>query len=150
MYFYRKHSASMPYGKGEAVDKESNKKWHRKEDLQPKNWCSSHKFFNVLFSVTQSLFLLSSMYKWGGPGQEPQNKRTKFLNLLILEHLKNYFIEALNKFLMCFEINGLKNLKLTILRFFAQSPHLYILLYSSKNIFIVKTPGIHIIFILMF
>ena len=55
----------------------------------------------------------------GCPGQKPQNGRTKFLNLLILEHLKNYFIEALNKFLMCFEINGLKNLKLTILRFFA-------------------------------
>ena len=75
-----------------------------------------------------------------GLGQKPQNKRTKFLNLLVLEHLKNYFIEALNTFLMYFEINGLKNLKLTILRFFAQSPHLYILLYSSKNIFIVKTP----------
>ena len=86
----------------------------------------------------------------GGPGQKPQNERTKFLNFLILVHLKNCFIEALNTFLMCFEINGLKNLKLTILRFFAQSPHLYILLYSSKNIFIVKTPGIHIIFILMF
>ena len=84
-----------------------------------------------------------------GLGQKPQNKRTKFLNLLVLEHLKNYFIEALNTFLMYFEINGLKNLKLTILRFFAQSPHLYILLYSSKNIFIVKTPGIHITFILM-
>ena len=64
----------------------------------------------------------------GGPGQKPHNGRTKFLNLLILEHLKNYFIEALNKFLMCFEINGLKNLKLTILRFFARNPHLYILL----------------------
>ena len=83
-------------------------------------------------------------------GQKPQNKRTKLYNLLILVHLKNYFKEALNKLLICFETNGLKNLKLTILRFFAQSPHLYILLYSSKNIFIVKTSGIHIIFILMF
>ena len=78
------------------------------------------------------------------------NKRTKFLNLLVFVHLKNYFIEVLNKFLMCFEINGLKNLKLTILRFFAWSPQLYILLYSSKNIFIVKIALIHIIFILMF
>ena len=75
----------------------------------------------------------------GGPGQKPSNKQPKFLNLLILVHLKNYFIEVLNKFLMCFKINGLKNLKLTILRFFAWSPQLYILLYSSKNIFIVKT-----------
>ena len=59
----------------------------------------------------------------GVPGQKPQNGKTKFLNLLILEHLKNYFIEALK-----FEINGLKNIKLTILRFFAQNPHLHILL----------------------
>ena len=56
------------------------------------------------------------MYNWGGGGgggsdQKPQNKRTKFLNLLVLVHLKNYFIEAPNKFLMCFEINGLKNLQ---------------------------------------
>ena len=65
----------------------------------------------------------------GVPGQKPQNKRTKFINLLILEHLKNYFIEALNKVLMCFEINELKNLKLTILWFFARTSHLSILLY---------------------
>ena len=43
-----------------------------------------------------------------GPNQKPSNKQPKFLNLLILVHLKNYFIEALNKFFMCFEINGLK------------------------------------------
>ena len=61
----------------------------------------------------------------GGPGQKPQNGRTQFLNSLILEH----FIEPLNKFLMCFEINGLKNLKLTILCFFARTPYLYMLLY---------------------
>ena len=47
----------------------------------------------------------------GGPGQKPQNGKTRFLNLLILEHLKSYFKETLYKFLMCFEINGLKNLK---------------------------------------
>ena len=58
----------------------------------------------------------------GGPGQKPQNKRTKFLNLLVLVHLKNYFIEVLNKFLMCFEINVLKNLKLTILMVFCLVP----------------------------
>ena len=85
----------------------------------------------------------------GGPGQKPQNKQIKFLNLLVLVYLTNYFIEALNKFLMCFEINGLKNLKLIILRLFTRSPQLYILLYGSKNIFIVKTSGIYISFILM-
>ena len=29
----------------------------------------------------------------GVPGQKPQNGRAKFPNLLILEHLKNQFIE---------------------------------------------------------
>ena len=58
-----------------------------------------------------------------GPNQKPSNKQPKFLNLLILVHLKNYFIEALNKFFMCFEINGLKNLKLTILRFLPGPPN---------------------------
>ena len=59
----------------------------------------------------------------GVPGQKAQNGRTTFLNLLILEHLKRFFIKALNKFLMYFEINGLKYLKLTILRFFAAFVH---------------------------
>ena len=40
----------------------------------------------------------------GAPGQKPLNKQPKFLKLLILVHLKNYFIVLLNKFLMCFEI----------------------------------------------
>ena len=51
---------------------------------------------------------------------------------------------------MFFEINGLKNFKLTILRVFAQNSHFPILLYSSKNVFIVKTSWIHVIFILTF
>ena len=46
----------------------------------------------------------------GGPGQKPSNKQPKFINLLILVLLKNYFIEVTNKFLMCFEINGLKKI----------------------------------------
>ena len=40
-----------------AEDKKSNRKWHRKEGVQSKKWCPSHKFFNVLFSVTQSFLL---------------------------------------------------------------------------------------------
>ena len=71
----------------------------------------------------------------GVPGQKPQNKRTKFINLLILEHLKNYFIEAPNKFLMCFEINGLKNLKVTFCGFLSGTPIYLYYSTSSKNIF---------------
>ena len=56
---------------------------------------------------------VSSRGKLVGPGQKPSNKQPKFINLLILVHLKNYFIEVLNKFLMYFKINGLKNFKLT-------------------------------------
>ena len=48
---------------GREVDEENNKKWHRKESVQLKRW---HKFFYVLFSVTQSLFLL-------GFSQSPNN-----------------------------------------------------------------------------
>ena len=55
---------------------------------------------------------------------------------------------------MCFEINGLKTLKLTILRFFTQPPlhpptYIYYL-NSNKPFIIYKFTWIHIIFILMF
>ena len=76
----------------------------------------------------------------GGPGQKPSNKQPKFLNLLILVHLKNYFIEVLNKFLMCFKINGLKNFKLiTLMVFCLVPPFIYTIIQVGKNIFIVKT-----------
>ena len=74
----------------------------------------------------------------GGPGQKPQNKRTKFLNFLILVHLKNCFIEALNTFLMCFEINGLKNLKLTILRFLPGPPNYTYYSTAVKKFLLLK------------
>ena len=82
-----------------------------------------------------------SIDKWA-LGQKPQSGKTKFPNLLILEHLKNYFIEPINKFLMCFDINGLKNPKLNILRFLPRAPIYLYYPNSSKNIFIVKTPFI--------
>ena len=44
--------------------------------------------------------------------------------------------------MICFEINGLKNLKLTILRFLPRTPAYLYYSNSSKNIFIVKTPFI--------
>ena len=54
--------------------------------------------------------ICSSIGTWGGGGaaQKPWNKQPKFLKLLILMHLRNYFIEILNKFLMCFEIMSQK------------------------------------------
>ena len=36
---------------------------------------------------------MSSIYKWQGRAQKPQNGKPKFFNLLILERIKNYFIE---------------------------------------------------------
>ena len=55
-------------------------------------------------------------YMGGWQGQKPQNRKSKFINLLILENLKNYFIGHQNKFSGV--LNGLKILKLTILRSF--------------------------------
>ena len=37
----------------------------------------------------------------GGPALKPQHGKPKFLNLLILDHLKNYFIEHPNKLFWC-------------------------------------------------
>ena len=73
----------------------------------------------------------------GGLGQNLKMEKPTFPNLLILEHLKSYFINPslLNTFLMCFEINGLKYLKLTILRFLPIPPLTYTTLIAVKNIF---------------
>ena len=37
----------------EGVDKTSDKKWHKKEGVQPRKWCFPHKFFYAPFCVTQ-------------------------------------------------------------------------------------------------
>ena len=57
MNHYWNHSASTWIGKGDGVDEERNNKWHRKEGVWKKRQCPSHKFFYVLFSVTQFSFL---------------------------------------------------------------------------------------------
>ena len=44
-------------GKGERVDDESTKNNIERRAIRSKTWCSSHKFFYALFSVTQ-FFLL--------------------------------------------------------------------------------------------
>ena len=103
-------------------------------------------FLNICLTTSLEVFnfentlVVTVVHINGGTKPKPQYKRSKFLNLLVLVHLKNYFIEALNKFLRCFEINGLRNLKLTILRFL-HGFSIYIYYFnSSKSFFIVKTP----------
>ena len=39
---------------GESVDEKSDKEWHKKEGVQPKELFHSHKFFYVLSFITQS------------------------------------------------------------------------------------------------
>ena len=73
----------------------------------------------------------------GGAKPKTQHKRNKFLNLLVSVHLKNYFIEALNRFLRCFEINGLKNLKL-FWGFCMVSPFIYTTLIAAKAFLLLK------------
>ena len=48
----------------------------------------------------------SSIVTWVNQAKNHQINNPNFFKLLILVHLRNYFIEALNKFLMCFEIMG--------------------------------------------
>ena len=54
MYLSRSYSPSTSLGKGEGVNEEINKKWHRKEGVQSRKWCPSHKFFYVLFFCNSS------------------------------------------------------------------------------------------------
>ena len=74
----------------------------------------------------------------GGLGQNLKMEKPKFLNLLILGHLKSHFIKP-SLFFMYLEINGLKYLKLTILRFLSRPSTYLCYSNSSINIFIVKT-----------
>ena len=75
----------------------------------------------------------------GGPGQKPSNKQPKFLNLLILVHLKNYFIDVLNKVLICFKINSLKNFKLaTLMVFCLVPPFIYTTIQAVKTFLLLK------------
>ena len=74
MYFYGAISPNTSLGKREGVDKESNKKCHRKERVQSKKWCSSHKFFYVPFPVTHSLFLLG--FSWSSDNIKMSNKKS--------------------------------------------------------------------------
>ena len=72
----------------------------------------------------------------GSLGQNLKMEKSKFLNLLILEHLISHYIKPQ---FMYFEINGSKCLKLTILRFLPRPPIYLYYSNTSKNIFIVKT-----------
>ena len=42
---------------GLGIHEESNKKWHKKEGMQSRKWCPSHKFLYVLYSLAQSFLL---------------------------------------------------------------------------------------------
>ena len=78
MYLYRGRSTSTPLGKGRGVDKK-RQKWHRKEGVWPKKWCS-HKIFYVIFPVTESFFL---GFSWSSDSTTASNKRnTSNSNLL--------------------------------------------------------------------
>ena len=66
----------MSIGKGEGVDEESNKKWFRKEGVQSKKVMSSQKLYYVLFTVTQSGFLLG--FSWSSANiTAPQREHLK-------------------------------------------------------------------------
>ena len=65
MHLYSADSASTSLGKGEGVDKGSYKKCSQE--------CFSHKFFYVLFSVTQSFLL---RFSWSCDNNTASNKKS--------------------------------------------------------------------------
>ena len=54
---------------------ETNRKWHKKQRVQSKKSCPAQKFFYVLFSVTQYLFLLS--FSWSPDNITPPGMRRR-------------------------------------------------------------------------
>ena len=85
-----KDKASTSLGKGKGVHEESNKKWHRKEGVHSKKWCHSHKFFYVLFSVTQSLFLLGFSSSPGNVTASNKKSQSKKVPTSIFEITTKY------------------------------------------------------------
>ena len=73
LHLFRDHSASLSIGKGKGKDKEINRKLYRKDGVQSKKWCSSHKFSYILFSVTQ-FFLLA--FSWSSDNITVSKKNT--------------------------------------------------------------------------
>ena len=69
------------------VDEKSNKKWHKKEGVQPKNWCPSYKFFYVLFSVTHS-FLLG--FSWSTDNIITSNKKNTSKSLINVSQIQSW------------------------------------------------------------
>ena len=90
VYLYRGHSASTLLGKGKGVDK----KRHRKKGIQSKKWWSSRKFVYVLFSVTQSLFLLG--FSWSYDNVTASNKKSPSKKESISVSKSNYITFAQN------------------------------------------------------
>ena len=90
MNLYRDHSESTSLGKGEGVEEKKHKKWHRKEGVRWKKWCPSHKFLYVLFSVTQSLFLLGFSSSPGNITASIKTSKSKKVLISISEITTKY------------------------------------------------------------
>ena len=78
MYLYGGHQQVRHLKKATKRTKrkleETNRKWHKKQRVQSKKSCPAQKFFYVLFSVTQSLFLLS--FSWSPDNITASNKKS--------------------------------------------------------------------------
>ena len=74
-HVYRDHSARTSIGKAEREDKESNRKWHRKEGVRSKKWYPSRKFSLYFFSVTQSILL---GFSWNSNNIKVSKKKSTF------------------------------------------------------------------------
>ena len=83
------------------VDEESNKNWNRKEAVQSKKWCPSHKFFDVLFSVTQPLFLLDFSWRFDNITANNKNSTSKKRPTNVSEITMKYLHKNVIILLLC-------------------------------------------------
>ena len=106
------------------------------------NFCLSHSskrpFLVSCKLVKTAMQVFSSLCKWGVWAKTSKLKNNNFL-IYDLRALKKLFYNLrLNKLLMCFEINGLKCLKLTILRFLPRPPAYTYYSNSSKTFLLLE------------
>ena len=75
----------------------------------------------------------------GGLGQKPQNGKPTFINLLILEHLKNYFIELPKYVFWCaLKLMVQKLLNWPFWGFLPRPPFIYTTLIAVETFLLLK------------
>ena len=66
------HSGAFFFCRIIEVDKKSDKKWRKKEDVQPRKWCTSQKFFHAFFFCKLLVFHETLILQWAARKTNPR------------------------------------------------------------------------------